>query len=115
MEYETKNLVVDGAMTGVAVINSLPIDLSSKSKFSFQVSYVRSAAILAGSYKVQISNEPGDVANWVDLAGATGTVTDTATGSEIKSFVDVAYRSARVVYTNSTGTGVLQIKAISKE
>lgn len=101
-------------MTGVVVLNSTAFDLRKASKWSYQILFVRTTGPLAGSYKVQVSNDSGIPTNWSDLTGATGSIADAASGSAMVSFDNANYGHARVVYTNTTGVGVLQVRAVAK-
>lgn len=114
MNYNNSQIITDGAMTGVAVVNSSSFDLSRADKWSYQLSFARTTAPLTGAYKVQVSNDDGTPVTWADLAGATGNVADAASGTIMVNFDNANYASARVVYTNATGVGVLQVKAVSK-
>ena len=116
MEYTYEKLVDAAAMTGTSVVTSEVFELANAKLWSYQITWTKSSGTLAGSYKVQVSNNPAaadDITDWADLSGATGSVTD-ASATAMVSFEDAPYKFARVVYTNATGVGVLNVHAISK-
>lgn len=110
-----EKVISDGTMTGVTVINSAVMELDNYNLCSFQLSFVRTTGPLSGSFKVQGSNSPDEAsAIWDDIAGATGSVADAASGSSLVQLVNATYRLSRIIYTNATGVGVLQVHTFSK-
>lgn len=114
------NKVIDaGAMTGIAVVNSEPIWLGHIAQWSLQGIWARTSGSLTGAWKVQVSNAPlkpgsqskpePDNPTWTDLTSASGSITNAASGSFFLNLADSGYLWARVVYTNATGTGVLDV------
>ena len=118
------NTVIDsGVMTGTDVINSEPVWLGHIVYWSAQIDYTKSGGTLTGAVKVQVSNadsvKSGDKIVpkdpiWTDLPSATASVTDAASNSLIINLVDAGYQWARIVYTNATGTGVINVKVNGK-
>ena len=119
-------VITNGAMTGTDVINSEAIWLGHIANWSLQGDWVRTGGSLTGAWKVQISNspaksntssskpEPIDSAVWTDLTSATGNVANAASGNFALNLPDAGYLWARVVYTNATGTGTLQVRVNGK-
>ena len=113
------------AMTGTTEVVSEAIWLGHIANWSVQLDWTRTSGSLTGAYKIQVSNTPTDTSQspklkpaapvvWTDLAGATGTVTDASSGSAVLNLVDAGYLWARIVYTNSTGVGVLNARVNGK-
>lgn len=75
-----------------------------------------------GVLKVQVSCDAGSpnspfpysddsVLNWVDLSGATATIT--TSGTVLFNLVDAGYFWARLVYTHSSGSGNITVAQIN--
>lgn len=118
-------IIEEGAMTGTAVVNSSPIWLGHIANWSIQGDWTRTSGTLTGAWKIQVSNSPAKPGNpnkiepeagvvWTDLASATGNVANAASGNFFLNLVDSGYLWARVVYTNATGVGVLNVRVNGK-
>lgn len=105
--------ITDGVMTGVAAITSEVIVISFMDNVGIQLIWTGTAV---GTFAVQVSNnyhktEPGGA---VSNSGTWTTIpldpAIAAAGSADNAFIDLNQMGAcavRVVYTNSSGTGVL--------
>lgn len=93
-----------------ATVNSSEVDVSQFVGFSIQCVYTGSPN---GALKIQVSNDDEDPTNWDDLANST--VTITTSGSETYIVADVFYNFIRLVYTYSSGSGVLNAKLVAKD
>lgn len=100
-------LLVD-AQNAAVTVTSNPITLNDRQNFSLHVKF--SSATLAGSLKLQASN---DAADWVDVASSTQTVT--AGESHMWTATDAEYKQVRVVWTPSAGTGTLTCRGLLKD
>jgi hypothetical protein len=121
--FNTKALSEE-AMTGTSVVQSDAIWLGHIAQWSVQLDWTRTSGSLTGVWKVQASNAPVDYnlegiqpaagAIWTDLSGATGNVTNAASGNALYNAADSGYQWIRVVYTNTTGVGVLNARVNGK-
>ncbi len=89
-------------------ITSAGVDLGNITHYSFEG--VFSSATLNGNFKLQVSN---DDVNYIDLAGASDTIT--SGGSSLINISDAGYRYVRCVWTATSGTGTLTVQFIGKE
>lgn len=119
MRISNDLVLQNGAMASTNVLTSEPIWLGHMVNWGIYASWIKSGGTLAGGFKVQISfdevdeKRPSEVSNWIDLSSATISVGD-ASGSDYLLFSDVAYPWARVVYTNTTGTGTCNVRFNAK-
>jgi hypothetical protein len=117
MRISNDIIFTNAAMTGTSVVNSPAIWLGHISLLGLHIYWTKSSGTLAGTFKVQVSNDsdpnasgqslPNDpiITNWTDLPSATLSATD-ANGSGVISLQNIPFKWARVVYTNATGVGV---------
>lgn len=96
---------LDGVSAATST-NSNPIQVGKYDRFSI-LTTVAGATTPEVALKVQVSNdkvdEPGRVANWVDLASASVSFTDNGTDDIVSTAL--VYRWMRLVYTRTSGTG----------
>lgn len=118
MRLNQARLVTNGDMSGA--INSIGIDLNQHVLYSMQAVFTGAPA---GTMKLQISNDMVSVApngqspeanviNWTDYTGSSVAVS--AAGNFVWNALDVGYRWVRMVYTPSSGTGVLNVTFCGK-
>lgn len=111
-------LVENGDMSGS--INSNPFRLEHLNTVAIQAVFTGSSP--TGTFKVQVSNdtqlitESGDIGatvnNWSDVSGSSVSVT--ASGDVAWNLPNTGFRWVRVVYTRSSGSGTLNVRAQGK-
>jgi hypothetical protein len=112
-------IVTAGDMS--ATISSLPIAVDKFTACSIQASYTGSPV---GTFTVQASNDVGTnptgnaanvsgIQNWTTVTAYTQAIT--AAGSVLWSFDDLNYAWLRCVYTRTSGSGTLTVRAVAKE
>lgn len=104
--------ILDAALTAAdatqATQTSSAIDATSVVAASVHV--VAAGATITGTAKVQVSNDPvGVPVNWVDLSGASVSVT--GAGNFLIPKFDATYQWMRVVYTKTTSAAGALITA----
>ncbi len=120
MHLAHDNLIVDGSMTGTSVINSDSFWVGHAFGYCVQARWTGTPN---GTIKLQVSidgveptvgnsNEP-TISNWEDLADSSYSITGSA-GSYMWNVNEVNYRWVRVVYTNSSSTGTLNVEYSTK-
>lgn len=100
-----------------ATFNGTAFLLDSMEGFSIALAWTETSAALAGSFKLQASNNafldnpayPASLninpnALWVDIPGSTVT-TASGNGSQFWNVADVYYRAVRLVWTRTSGQG----------
>lgn len=109
MQTPNAAIVTDGDMTGTEVIYSDPISLDK-----FVCCFIQAVwtGTPNGSFKVQICGDADEVTptNWGDYPDSTVAVTGAA-GSHHWDIVKTGASWARLVYTNTSGTGVLNVRS----
>lgn len=95
-------VALNAANAATASSTSSAIDASQMLSCSLQVT---SAGTLAGTTKLQFSNELKSPTNWVDITSATVDSLDSQSVGIMK--LETAYQWLRVVYTKSSGTGTI--------
>ena len=84
-----------------ASVNSSAVDCGVIRDCSIQAIITGSSP--TGTFKLQVSNDTGQVANWMDLAGSSQAIT--TTGNIGWSISPMLYDWVRIVYTRTSGTG----------
>ena len=122
MKSNTLQLISAGVMTGTAVVESAPIPLEQIFGYAVQAVWTGTPN---GSIKLQASCDnpgrdnqasnggPDEVTNWTDIASSSYAITGSA-GNYMWNVSDAYYRYFRVVYTNTSSVGVLNVKAVVK-
>lgn len=86
--------------------------IGSANLFSLSVQVIASGTAPVGALKVQISNDApntvGGPTNWTDISGATVSVT--GVGSFLIPKTEICYQWIRLVWTKTSGTGVVTAK-----
>jgi hypothetical protein len=110
-------LIVAASMAADVV--SDPIDVKNIIVGSIQLTFTGSPV---GSMKLQCSNDVYDylkqpgiqpaAVNWTDID--TTTLSVTASGSIVYNLTSIGYDQLRVVYTRTSGTGVLNARMVGK-
>jgi hypothetical protein len=108
MQSKVTTIINAGTMTGTSVITSSIIDLSQASLLSLQLVWTGTPN---GTAVVQVSN---DTTTWSSFTITMPSIAGSA-GNGAVQLADCAHQFARVVYTNSSSTGVLTVKASVKE
>lgn len=130
MRFGSSVLTANGSMSGN--ITSFGIDLQQEWIYSIQANWygIAGGTSGAGSVKLQISNDnpatqlsgpvtgtdPASlVTNWVDYAGTFSSVSaSTGTSSFLWNVIYPGYRWVRAVYTQTSGSGVMNINFFGK-
>jgi hypothetical protein len=114
-----------GNMTGSNTLNSPALSLRHIQGYSIQAVYsTLAAAGVTGSIKLQCSNDPAStnhtnptnrVSNWTDINGSTQAIQVSGSNNTVVWNVGGAYYSwVRVQYTNTSGSGSLDLRATGK-
>lgn len=106
-----------------ATFNGDPYLVERLSGYSMFIVYTESSASLAGTFKLQASNNAfkdntsGELrsdATWVDVASSTQTLT-AGSGAIMYNVPEAYYEAVRIVWTRTTGQGSAQVYFIAKE
>jgi len=108
MRTRVSTVINAGVMTGTSVLTSSAIDMSAASLLSIQFVWTGTAI---GTAVVQVSN---DAATWSAYTITLPSIAGTA-GSGAVQLVDCAHQFVRVVYTNTSSTGVLTVTVATKQ
>lgn len=103
--------MIDGAAIGADITGTVLMDIHNLSSLTLQAT-IAGGSSPTGTCKVQVSNDappspltPFTPTNWFDLANATTAFTDNATKGSAS--ISVSAYWARVVWTNTSGSGTL--------
>ena len=122
MKSNTIQIITNGAMTGTAVINSTPVPLDQIFGYAVQAIWTGTPN---GTLKLQASCDaplnttqtsnggPDAVTNWTDIADSSDMISGSA-GSYMWNVDGAYYRYVRVVYVNTSSTGVLNVQITVK-
>lgn len=108
--------IENGAMNGTDVINGKPIWLGHIAHWAVQAVWTKTGGTLGGAFKVQVScdevdeNRPDEVQNWTDLNILAEISVSDGDGSGILNLENAGYPWARIVYTNTGGTGTCNVR-----
>ncbi len=113
MKFDPVQIVTNGDMSGTLTINSAITDLNQQYVYSIQAVY---SGTPVGSLKLQASNDivtlgagggQPAITNWTDISGST--VGISAAGNYLWNVSNFGYRWTRLVYTQTSGTGTLNV------
>lgn len=107
MQTKVVTIINAGTMTGTSAITSSTVDMSFSSLLSLQLVWTGTPN---GSVVVQVSN---DATTWSSYTITMPSIAGSA-GNGAVQLADFAHQFVRVVYTNSSSTGVLTVKACVK-
>lgn len=103
--------MINGVAIGADITGSVVMDIHNLSSLTLQAT-IAGGTSPTGTCKVQVSNDPPESplapftpSNWFDLANATAAFTDNATKGSAS--ISVSSYWARVVWTNTSGSGAL--------
>lgn len=122
MKSNTVNVITAGSMTGTATITSASIPIDQLIGIALQAVWTgtpNGTIKLQGSVdgptgQTQVSNGgPDTIANWTDISDSSYSITGVA-GNFLWDFDQPNFRNIRVVYTNTSSTGTLNVKACLK-
>ena len=109
----TTTLVTDGDMSGS--VNSTALDLHEVSDFAIQAVWTGTPTgtlVLQGSCdNVELGT---DVTNWVNITDSSYTVT-VSDSNYLWDYSDAAFLWVRLAWTNTTGSGTLQVVCSAKQ
>ena len=108
MRTRVSTIINAGAMTGVAVLTSSLIDMSAADLLSIQLVWTGTPN---GTAVVQVSN---DATTWSSYTITMPSIAGAA-GDGAVQLADCAHQFVRVVYTNTSGTGVLTVTEATKQ
>lgn len=107
--------------TYAATTNGAAFGIDHMVGYSITAAVVETVATLAGTLKIQASNnafadnvnnnEAAD-AVWVDVSGSSQNVS--GSGNFLWNVADAEYRAFRLVWTKTTGTGTFDIQIVAK-
>ncbi len=113
-------IISAGSMTSTDVINSDPFWVGHAMGYAIQAVWTGTPT---GTIKIQVSIDPQEptvgnsgeptVTNWEDLASSSYSITGSA-GTYMWNVTSAYYRWVRVVYTNASGTGTLNVRFNTK-
>jgi hypothetical protein len=116
-------LIENGAMTGTAVVEQIFFLGKGSRKLKNWSAQAEWTGTPTGTLKVQVSNKnplgPNDngsfpsfvAGDWVDLPDTTVAIAGSA-GNQVYDAEDASYAWVKVIYTNTSGTGTLNVIAI---
>lgn len=109
---QTQAVITAGSMTGTAVINGIAVNAAHIETASFQANYSAGSSPI-GTLQVQGSNDivvnTGDApTHWANI-GSTVAVSGGNSGSVMAPVLNINYDWIRIVYTNTSGTGTLNV------
>lgn len=99
------NETIMSAVTINADVQSAALDTSSMIQVSAQAVVT---GTVAGTLKMQASNDPGTPTSWSDISGATIAISNAGTYFIPKQ--DICYMAVRLAYVSTSGTGALTAK-----
>lgn len=103
-----KTIELISAANAASNITSVPLELGDLTTFSIHCDF--SSATLGGSLDLEASNISGD---FVSISGASQVIASGA--SHVFNVVNAAYKSVRVTWVQTGGTGTLTAVAVIKE
>lgn len=112
MSFEEKpqqHLITSSVDNMSTSFNSLPGNVTNAAGFSIQSVWSGSTAV--GTQFVQASN---DMTNWVDIPNSTLPVTGSSGSNMWNTTGKVNYNYARLVYTSTSGDGIINATMESK-
>lgn len=121
MKANTIAVLTNSEMTGTTVVNSAAIPVDQLWGFAIQAAWTGTPT---GTIKLQASCDAPDrtnqtssgsatVANWTDIADSSYAIAG-AEGTYMWNVTSASYRFVRVVYTNASGDGVLDVTMCAK-
>lgn len=110
MLYLNRPVITNGEMKDTDQLESIPLNLQQMSRASFHCIWTGTPT---GVLKLQGSN---DELNYVDLVDINNKINQPAgsAGDLLLDLNDLAFKMLRLVYTNTSGTGTLNVVAHSK-
>lgn len=105
-----KELLLLASVAATSNRTSGQFDLVDLTTYAVQVNFSDGAGDLVGSLKLQCSL---DNSTWVDVSGSTQAIT--ASADHVWDVTASGYRYFRAVWTFTSGTGNIEIKAFVKE
>lgn len=121
MRSNTITVLADAVMTGTSVVESQAIPLEQIFGYAMQAVWTGTPN---GTLKLQASSDaparggtsdgtPDEIANWSDITSSSVAITGSA-GNYMWNVDAAFYRWVRLVYTNTSGVGVLNVKVSVK-
>lgn len=111
MYTQTQKIIINGSMTGTAAINSDPIDLKQALGCSIQSVWTGTPT---GTLKIQTSDDGDAAVTWTDYTGSSQSTAGAAGDFRYGISAEFA-RWVRLVYTNASSTGTLNVTASIKK
>ena len=110
MIFLNRQVITDGVMTGTSVLESIPLNLQQMSRASLQVVWTGTPT---GVLKLQGSNNESD---FVDIKEVNDVINNPAgaAGDLLLDINDISFKMIRLIYTNASGTGTLNVYAHAK-
>jgi len=108
MRSKVSTVIDAGVMTGTSVLTSSTIDMSAAAFLSIQLVWTGTPN---GTAVVNVSN---DATTWSSYSITMPSIAGAA-GNGAVQLAHCAHQFVRVVYTNSSSTGVLTVKVSTKQ
>lgn len=111
-----RQLVSNGTMTGTSVITSAVFNIQDMSLLSVHLIWTGTPT---GTFTVQGSNQydstnPNAAADWVSLSLSPAPAAGGSASSALVNLAQLGFAYLRVTYTNSAGSGTLNVYAFGK-
>lgn len=114
-----KNEVLISAQSMAASFNSDPVDVRNLIVGSIQIVFtgapVGSVKLQSSNDAIQFLDQPGiqpAATNWTDVDSSTLAIS--AAGTIMYNLTSIGYDQLRVVYTRTSGTGVMNARMVGK-
>lgn len=114
MKYNNDAVITDGSMAGDLTSATVPVEYNWG--VGFQITWSGSSpvgVIYAEASCDDLRGTASSATNWTELSGTTLNVSGN-TGSLVMQLVDLSVSAVRLIYDRSSGSGTMQVRAITK-
>lgn len=107
----SKQIIVDGSMTGTATVNSDEIDVSGSDKVAIEASWTGSpngAFTVQGAVRLTTTGaSAGAGTNFQNITLSSSPTATGSPGSHLINLADMGFSKIRLQYVNTSGSGTL--------